>query len=156
MTELEQQLMEQNKDLFAQNQALLEQVRQLTEKILYLNKKLFGSSSEKTRVAEGLISLFVSGPFFEDPETTEDKTVEEITYPRKKQKGWITCECDKILSNWIITTSYDWLFPIYELLRHELVQHKVLHADENALSALKSNGWEARHFLVENLVIPYD
>ena len=51
MTELEQHLMEQNK-------ALLEQVRQLTEQIQYLNKKLFGSSSEKTRVAEGQISLF--------------------------------------------------------------------------------------------------
>ena len=51
MTELEQQLMEQNK-------ALLEQVRQLTEQIQYLNKKLFGSSSEKTQVADGQISLF--------------------------------------------------------------------------------------------------
>ena len=51
MTELEQHLMEQNK-------ALLEQVRQLTEQIQYLNKKLFGSSSEKTKVAEGQISLF--------------------------------------------------------------------------------------------------
>ena len=51
MTELEQQLMEQNK-------ALLEQVRQLTEQIQYLNKKLFGSSSEKTKVADGQISLF--------------------------------------------------------------------------------------------------
>ena len=58
MTELEQQLIEQNKHLFAQNQALLEQVRQLTEQIQYLNKKLFGSSSEKTKVAEGQISLF--------------------------------------------------------------------------------------------------
>ncbi|MDO5795021.1 MAG: transposase [Turicibacter sp.] len=58
MTELEQQLMEQNKALLAQNQALLEQVRQLTEQIQYLNKKLFGSSSEKTKVADGQISLF--------------------------------------------------------------------------------------------------
>ena len=56
MTELEQQLMEQNK-------ALLEQVRQLTEQIQYLNKKLFGSSSEKTKVAEGQISLFDSDDF---------------------------------------------------------------------------------------------
>ena len=87
MTELEQHLIEQNKHLFAQNQALLEQVRQLTEQIQYLNKKLFGSSSEKTRVAEGQISLFDPESFFEDTETTEDQTVEEITYRRKKQKG---------------------------------------------------------------------
>ena len=58
MTELEQHLFSQVKDLTEQNQALLEQVRQLTEQIQYLNKKLFGSSSEKTKVAEGQISLF--------------------------------------------------------------------------------------------------
>lgn len=58
MTELEQHLFLQVKDLTKQNQALLEQVRQLTEQIQYLNKKLFGSSSEKTKVAEGQISLF--------------------------------------------------------------------------------------------------
>ena len=63
MTELEQQLMEQNKALFAQNQELLEQVRQLTEQIQYMNKKLFGSSSEKTKVADGQISLFNSDNF---------------------------------------------------------------------------------------------
>ena len=80
-------LIEQNKHLFAQNQALLEQVRQLTEQIQYLNKKLFGSSSEKTKVAEGQISLFDPESFFEETETTEDQTVEEITYRRKKQKG---------------------------------------------------------------------
>ena len=58
MTELEQHLFSQVKDLTEQNQALLEQVRQLTEQIQYLNKKLFGSSSEKTKVADGQISLF--------------------------------------------------------------------------------------------------
>lgn len=63
MTELEQQLMEQNKALFAQNQALVEQVRQLTEQLQYLNKKLFGSSSEKTKVAKGQISLFNQADF---------------------------------------------------------------------------------------------
>ena len=63
MTELEQHLFSQVKDLTEQNQALLEQVRQLTEQIQYLNKKLFGSSSEKTKVAEGQISLFNSDDF---------------------------------------------------------------------------------------------
>ena len=70
MTELEQQLFsqvkdltEQNKALFTQNQALLEQVRQLTEQIQYMNKKIFGSSSEKTKVADGQISLFDSNNF---------------------------------------------------------------------------------------------
>ena len=56
MTELEQQLMKQNKTLLAQNQALLEQVRQLNEQIQCMTKKLFGSSSEKAKVADGQIS----------------------------------------------------------------------------------------------------
>ena len=63
MTEIEQHLFSQVKDLTKQNQALLEQVRQLNEQIQYLNKKLFGSSSEKTKVAEGQISLFNSDDF---------------------------------------------------------------------------------------------
>ena len=36
----------------------------------------------------------------------------------------------------IITASHDWLFPIYELLRHKLVQNKVLHADETPYQIL--------------------
>ena len=70
MIELEQHLFsqvknltKQNKPLFAQNQEVLEQVRQLTEQIQYMNKKLFGSSNEKTKVAEGQISLFNSDDF---------------------------------------------------------------------------------------------
>ena len=70
MIELEQHLFsqvknltKQNKPLFAQNQEVLEQVRQLTVQIQYMNKKLFGSSNEKTKVAEGQISLFNSDDF---------------------------------------------------------------------------------------------
>ncbi|MDO4924795.1 MAG: hypothetical protein Q3980_03910 [Turicibacter sp.] len=72
MTELEQHLMEQNK-------ALLEQVRQLTEQIQYLNKKLFGSSSEKTKVAEGQISLF-------DPHDFLKRQRQLKTKPSKKSR----------------------------------------------------------------------
>ncbi|WP_235070462.1 transposase [Turicibacter sp. TJ11] len=72
MTELEQHLMEQNK-------ALLEQVRQLTEQIQYLNKKLFGSSSEKTKVAEGQISLF-------DPDDFLKRQRQLKTKPSKKSR----------------------------------------------------------------------
>ena len=72
MTELEQHLMEQNK-------ALLEQVRQLTEQIQYLNKKLFGSSSEKTKVAEGQISLF-------DPDDFLKRQRQLKTKPSKRSR----------------------------------------------------------------------
>lgn len=73
MTELEQQLMEQNKALLAQNQALLEQVRQLNEQIQCMTKKLFGSSSEKTKVADGQISLFDSDHFLKKQRQLRNK-----------------------------------------------------------------------------------
>ena len=73
MTELEQQLMEQNKTLLAQNQALLEQVRQLNEQIQCMTKKLFGSSSEKTKVADGQISLFDSDHFLKKQRQLRNK-----------------------------------------------------------------------------------
>ena len=76
MTELEQQLIEQNKTLLAQNQALLEQVRQLNEQIQCMTKKLFGSSSEKTKVADGQISLFDQDNFLKtqrQPKTKPSK-----------------------------------------------------------------------------------
>lgn len=73
MTELEQQLIEQNKTLLAQNQALLEQVRQLNEQIQCMSKKLFGSSSEKTKVADGQISLFDSDHFLKKQRQLRNK-----------------------------------------------------------------------------------
>ena len=86
MAELEQQLIEQNKHLFAQNQALLEQVRQLTEQIQYLNKKLFGSSSEKTRVAEGQISLFDQNHFLKTQRQLKTKPSKRSRIDVKNKK----------------------------------------------------------------------
>jgi Transposase IS66 family. len=34
------------------------------------------------------------------------------------------------LSNWIIKTSEEWLIPLVEKLREELLKEKYLHADE--------------------------
>ena len=79
MTELEQHLMEQNK-------ALLEQVRQLTEQIQYLNKKLFGSSSEKTKVAEGQISLFDPDDFLKRQRQLKTKPSKKSRIDVKNQK----------------------------------------------------------------------
>ncbi|MDO4925605.1 MAG: hypothetical protein Q3980_08060 [Turicibacter sp.] len=80
MTELEQHLFsqvkdltEQNKGLFAQNQELLEQVHQLNEQIQCMTKKLFGSSSEKTKVADGQISLFDSNDFLKKQRQLRNK-----------------------------------------------------------------------------------
>ncbi len=86
MTELEQQLMEQNKTLLAQNQALLEQVRQLTEHIQYMNKKIFGSSSEKTKVADRQISLFDSDNFLKKQRQLKTKPSKRSRIDVKNQK----------------------------------------------------------------------
>ncbi len=93
MTELEQQLFlqvkdltEQNKALFAQNQELLEQVRQLTEQIQYMNKKLFGSSSEKTKVADGQISLFDSDNFLKKQRQLRNKPSKRSRIDVKNKK----------------------------------------------------------------------
>lgn len=86
MTELEQQLMEQNKALLAQNQALLEQVRQLTEQIQYMNKKLFGTSSEKTKIAEGQISLFNPDDFLKSQRQLKTKPSKRSRIDVKNKK----------------------------------------------------------------------
>ena len=86
MTELEQQLMEQNKALLAQNQALLEQVRQLNEQIQCMTKKLFGSSSEKTKVADGQISLFDSDHFLKKQRQLRNKPSKRSRIDVKNKK----------------------------------------------------------------------
>ena len=86
MTELEQQLMEQNKTLLAQNQALLEQVRQLNEQIQCMTKKLFGSSSEKTKVADGQISLFDSDHFLKKQRQLRNKPSKRSLIDVKNKK----------------------------------------------------------------------
>ena len=86
MTELEQQLMEQNKTLLAQNQALLEQVRQLAEQIQCMTKKLFGSSSEKTKVADGQISLFDSDNFLKKQRQLRNKPSKRSRIDVKNKK----------------------------------------------------------------------
>ena len=42
----------------------------------------------------------------------------------------------KPLSNWSIIASHDWLRPIYDLPRKELVLNQVLHADETPYQIL--------------------
>ena len=86
MTELEQHLFSQVKDLTEQNQALLEQVRQLTEQIQCMTKKLFGSSSEKTKVADGQISLFDSDNFLKKQRQLRNKPSKRSRIDVKNKK----------------------------------------------------------------------
>ena len=51
-------------------------------------------------------------------------------------KRYGLCVSHKTLLNWIITASHDWLLPIYGVLKQELIQNKVLHADETPYQIL--------------------
>ena len=44
------------------------------------------------------------------------------------------------LSNWIIKTSEEWLYPVVEKLREELLKDKYLHADETPVQVLNEEG----------------
>ena len=57
----------------------------LIEQVEFLSKKLFGSSSEKTKVDPGQLTLF-GDPVLEEP-LTKDEPTEEITYRRRKTSG---------------------------------------------------------------------
>ena len=48
------------------------------------------------------------------------------------------------MANWTIQVCENWLAPIYDKLRHNLLQHKVLHADETTFQVLKEPGKTAQ------------
>ncbi|WP_288394919.1 IS66 family transposase [uncultured Vagococcus sp.] len=82
MTELEEELLKQN-------EALTNELSLLREQIDYLTKKIFGRSSEQSKDDKNQIDLFDDDSSFNLAETTEEKTVfEEISYKRKKKKGY--------------------------------------------------------------------
>lgn len=48
------------------------------------------------------------------------------------------------MSNWVLRTSEDYLLPVYEGLRRQLVKREVLHADETTLQVLHEPGKKAQ------------
>ncbi len=79
---------QQTQLLTSYDQKIFEQdqtIQQLTEQVEFLSKKLFGSSSEKTKVDPGQLTLF-GDPVLEEP-LTKDEPTEEITYRRRKTSG---------------------------------------------------------------------
>ena len=87
MTEIEL-LKKENKELLAKIDQQTLQIQQLTEQLEYLLKKLYGSSSEKSKISENQLSLF------EDPilecEEIEEALEEEVggsSLPHQKKKG---------------------------------------------------------------------
>jgi hypothetical protein len=47
------------------------------------------------------------------------------------------------MANWIIYAANHWLEPIYTLLREELLNNSILHADETTLQVIKEDGRKA-------------
>ena len=79
---------QQTQLLTSYNQRIFEQdqtIQQLTEQVEFLTKKLYGSSSEKTKVDPGQLTLF-GDPVLEEP-LTKDESTEEIIYRRHKTSG---------------------------------------------------------------------
>lgn len=48
------------------------------------------------------------------------------------------------MANWMIKCAEDWLRPIYEMMKSDLLSHSVLHADETVVQVLKEAGKKAR------------
>lgn len=48
------------------------------------------------------------------------------------------------MSNWLIRCAEDWLEPVYDALKKQLLEHKVLHADETTLQVLREPGKAAQ------------
>jgi len=48
------------------------------------------------------------------------------------------------MANWLVRSSEDWLSPLYEQLKIELLREEVLHADETTLQVLKEPGRSSR------------
>jgi transposase len=48
------------------------------------------------------------------------------------------------MANWIIYSSEHWLEPLYEMMKSNLLQEEVLHADETVLQVLKEKGRKSR------------
>ena len=83
-----QRITQQDQKITEQTQQITEQtlkIQQLTEQVEFLTKKLFGSSSEKTKVDPNQLSLF-EDPVLENDQTNIEPT-EEITYRRRKASG---------------------------------------------------------------------
>lgn len=87
MTELEKILVQTNEQRRIQLENQVQQIERLAEQIEYLTRKLFGTSSEK-KVDENQLSLLDEDEsFFDQAETTEEKTTDTFIEKRPKVIG---------------------------------------------------------------------
>ena len=58
----------------------------------------------------------------------------------RQEQEWNRCGINltrQTMSNWLIKATFDWLEPIYDVLKEILCTHKVLHVDETSLQVLR-------------------
>ena len=70
------------------------------------------------------------------------KYVNHVPLYRQEQewKGRDVAFSRTTMANWTIRCAEDWLVPVWEAMRKELLQREVLHADETTVQVLKENG----------------
>lgn len=121
---------------------LQNQVNNLTEMIMLLRKEKFGSSSEKTKKQqlEGQLSLFNEAE--SEADASYQKYVNSIPLYRQ-EKDWEQLGISlsrATLANWTIRCAQDYLFPVIDHLRKELLKRDILHCDETPVQVLKEEG----------------
>jgi len=48
------------------------------------------------------------------------------------------------MANWVVRCAQDWLTPIYDRMKQQLLEEPVLHADETVVQVLHEAGKKAR------------
>jgi len=101
---------------------------------------------EKDECGVPIVKAAVSNPVvkggFASPEAVahiaSQKFVTGVPLYRQEQE-WNRCGINlsrQTMSNWLIKATFDWLEPVYDVLKEILCMHKVLHADETSLQVL--------------------
>jgi transposase len=79
----------------------------------------------------------------------------ELSLPLYRQeKEWASLGFSlsrRTLTNWVIQASQDWLAPIYERLKHYLLQEEILHADETYYNVLASDKQKTYYWLFRTI-----
>lgn len=75
-------------------------------------------------------------------EVIYQKYVNHVPLYRQEQewKGRDVAFSRTTMANWTIRCAEDWLVPVWEAMRKELLQREVLHADETTVQVLKEKG----------------
>lgn len=75
-------------------------------------------------------------------EVIHQKCVNHVPLYRQEQewKGRDVAFSRTTMANWTIRCAEDWLVPVWEAMRKELLQREVLHADETTVQVLKEKG----------------